>query len=152
MFKDGFRSKEHNAAIWNARYAHKEAFPNINHDGYKRGGIFGKLYMAHVVAWAIFYGDWPDQIDHINGKPSDNRIENMRNVPQRDNCRNARRKRKNKSGVNGVSLHTSGRWRVRIRAAQSEIHIGMFDSLEEASKARKQADVEYGYHDNHGRN
>lgn len=52
-------------------------------DGYVRVYHRGQLYMAHRVAWALHYGNWPEYtIDHINRDPSDNRIENLRDVPQ----------------------------------------------------------------------
>ena len=51
--------------------------------GYIRFYHRGQLYMAHRVAWALHYGNWPEYtIDHINRDPSDNRIENLRDVPQ----------------------------------------------------------------------
>lgn len=46
-------------------------------------------HYVHRVAWAIYYGVWPIQnIDHINRNPGDNRICNLRDVPQAVNARN----------------------------------------------------------------
>ena len=39
-----------------------------------------KTYQSHRVAWFIFHGEQPEQIDHINLDRSDNRLCNLRNV------------------------------------------------------------------------
>lgn len=91
-------------------------------------------------------------VDHIDGNPLNCRRENMRIVSQSENTRNSSIGRRNTSGVMGVCFHTRiGRWQVRIGHNDKEIHIGYFDSFSDAVSARKQAEIKYGYHDNHGR-
>lgn len=66
--------------------------PNSN--GYLRLRINGALYKAHRVAWLHFYGVWPvNTIDHLNGDRTDNRIENLRDVPHAENQLNQKRHR-----------------------------------------------------------
>ena len=63
--------------------------------GYIRFEHRGEQYVAHRVAWALYYGSWPEYtIDHINRCPSDNRIENLRDVPQAVNNTNKSRYKK----------------------------------------------------------
>ena len=43
----------------------------------------------HHIVWAVVYGRLPRQIDHINGNPYDNRLENLREVSPSDNRLNS---------------------------------------------------------------
>src|SRR3546814_6825516 len=67
MFTGAPQGAERAAASWNARYAGKPAMAGVSRQGYARGAIFDRVYLAHRVAWAIHYGSWPsEEIDHIN--------------------------------------------------------------------------------------
>jgi hypothetical protein len=105
------------------------------------------------VAFAIYYGRWPDgQLDHINGDRRDNRIANLREVSNAENSRNAGRRRDNTSGVVGVSS-TSSRlnpWRAYIKIGDRVRHLGRFPSIKTAADARRAAERQHGYHENHG--
>ena len=58
-------------------------------DGYGRLYHRGRSYMAHRVAWALYYNKWPEHtIDHINRDGADNRVENLRDVTQAINNSN----------------------------------------------------------------
>lgn len=94
------------------------------------GGI---KYLAHRVAWAIHYGNWPiRQIDHINGIRSDNRITNLREATVRANSINRKRHREgNLCGANKCG----NKFRARIRIGGKQINIGTFDTEQDASRA-----------------
>ena len=49
--------------------------------GYRKITIDYKRYYEHHVVWFYIHGVLPSEIDHINGDPSDNRIENLRPSP-----------------------------------------------------------------------
>lgn len=52
---------------------------------------YKKTYFAHRVVWALHYGKFPDGvIDHIDGDPSNNRLDNLRSVDQSENNINRR--------------------------------------------------------------
>lgn len=146
------RTPKHAAAHWNARYANKLAFYSLSSTGYHRGRIFTKSFFAHRVIYAIFHGTWPeDQIDHIDGNPLNNIPSNLRDAPQTLNMRNTSLRPDNKSGVVGVCwVEKDKRWRASISGSK-RIHLGQFKTLEEAKAAREAAEIEFGYHKNHGR-
>ena len=75
------------------------------------------VYLHHAV-WAVCNDRWPEQqLDHVNGIKSDNRIENLREVNQSENMMNRVYpwKPNAKSGLPGVCKHGSG---YRIKVAQ----------------------------------
>lgn len=129
-----------------------EAFTSVDTKGYRRGTILGRRIRAHRVIWALVHGEWPEQIDHINGDRQDNRLRNLRNVLSCENQRNMRRPSNNTSGIIGVSFFTaSRRWRAHISFGGVQHHLGYFATKEEAAEARRRAEREFGYHPNHGR-
>lgn len=137
---------------WRARYAGKEAFTSIDGMGYRHGSIDGVLFKAHRVIWAIHYGELPsDQIDHINGIKSYNRISNLRVVTAQENARNASMRSDNTSGVCGVYWDkTYKKWRARIKIDGRFKHLGYFTTIEAAAEARAEASRRYGFTDRHG--
>lgn len=125
----------------------------ISKEGYNVIGLGGSSYKGHRLAHLLYYGDWPKgQIDHINGVRDDNRIENLRDIGPKENARNAKLSVNNKSGCHGVNWHSAaGKWQARICENSHRVVLGYFEDLEEAISCRKLAEVEYGYHKNHGR-
>lgn len=109
---------------------------SLSKDGYLRIRIDGKKYQAHRLAWLLHTGEFPpDQIDHINGIRTDNRIANLRSATSQQNNQNAGKKRSNTSGYKGVNLHKqSGKWVARIRVPLlGQCSLGYFDTPEAAA-------------------
>lgn len=152
FFKGTKRSPEVSCLLWNAKNANCEALNYINPHGYKCGRILGRAASAHRTVWKMKYGFDPDVIDHIDGNRVDNRISNLRSIVRGDNQKNMKRSKVNKSGVTGVRKMTkSEKWTATINVDFSSIHLGCFDSFGDAVKARKEAEIKYGFHPNHGR-
>ena len=83
-------------------------------------------------------------VDHINHDKSDNRKSNLRICTAKENSRNRRIAKNNTSGANGVSYRKDkNKWRVRITYNRKVIHIGDYDTIEEAKKARREAELKY---------
>ena len=120
--------------------------------GYVSIRLNGKNYRAARLAWLYVYRTLPKHyIDHINGNPSDNRISNLRDVTAFENQKNRKTNANNQTGISGVSPYRGG-WSAIIVVNNKRIWLGMFQDFFEACCARKSAELEYGFHPNHGRN
>ena len=121
--------------------------------GYIKIMISGTNYFAHRMAILYVSGFWPkDESDHINGNRADNRINNLRLVSRSVNSRNLAKRIDNTSGCTGVHLDSiSSKWRAEIVFNHKRIYLGLFTDKNDAIKARKDANIKYGFHPNHGR-
>lgn len=122
-------------------------------NGYVQIFVCGTSYWAHRLAYFYMTAELPPKsIDHINGDPSDNRWLNLRAVSQSLNMRNMKRPSNNTSGVIGVCLdRVAGKWRAQIEMNWKNLYLGNFENKADAIAARKSAEIEHGFHENHGR-
>jgi hypothetical protein len=135
---------------WNTRYAGTPAAA-ADPNGYIHVSFYGRAFLAHRVIWAMVHGEWPDEIDHIDGDPSNNRLNNLRSVGRLENTRNKKRYKNNNSGHQGiVHLPKRGTTPERWEAYIGRTYLGRFFSCEEATEARRAAALEAGFHENHG--
>lgn len=138
-------------------------------NGYIRIGRDGKVVYLHRWIWEQVFGPIPDgwEIDHINGIKTDNRLDNLRCIPQAANKRNRKTPAHNTSGINGVTKWSTTRrgnqkvemWRAvainqqgkQVIKTFSILKYGEDQAFEMACAARKQMEKDFGYHPNHGR-
>lgn len=110
---------------------------HIDNLGYVRFELFGKKLRGHRVAWLLHTGEWPsDQIDHINGDRSDNRICNLREANNQQNMQNAITQPGKTSKHQGVCWHTQkNKWQAKIKVSGKRIYLGSFEKEEDAYAA-----------------
>lgn len=125
---------------------------HINPFGYLTIGIDGKCYQAHRLAWFYVYGEFPRKsIDHINHDKLDSKISNLRVITQTENSRNCSISKSNKSGITGVHWNKKvNKWCAQIMVNYKNKFLGHFENIEDARQSRKEAEIEYGFHKNHG--
>lgn len=151
-FADSKYDPERVARWWNERFAGIEAFCTFDKKGYPYGFLFKSRWPKHRIVWAFHRGDIAGEIDHIDGNPSNGRIENLRDVSRATNMRNKRTYNRNSSGFRGVYWSKAmQKWRVAISLNGKERHQGYFGSFDDAVAARKAAEQKHGFHENHGR-
>jgi hypothetical protein len=122
-----------------------------NNTAYYRVGINGKLLALHRVIWIMHYGDIPEgmQIDHISHDTLDNRIENLRLVTGKDNCKNKSKMSNNTSGYNNIYIiNRKKQYQVGFKGEKN--YTKSFLTLEEAIQHRDEKYIEFGFHENHG--
>lgn len=103
--------------------------------GYMKICINQKMYYSHRLAWAMTYGHWPLDIDHIDLDKSNNRISNLREAPTRGhNSANTTLRSDNTTGYKGVCRHRK-KWEARIGVGGKYKYIGTFATPEEAHEA-----------------
>ena len=127
----------------------------------KRGGgrkynevcVDGCKYFNHILVFIYMTGSPPKHHgDHINGDSFDNRWCNLRDVTLSENNKNKCRDKRNVSGVTGVHWSKKEKsWKSQINVNGKRIHTGYFKDLAEAAMERWEAEIEHGFHPNHGR-
>jgi hypothetical protein len=123
-------------------------------DGYCVIQLDGKHYYAHRLIFLWKTGKFPkNQVDHINGIKNDNRWCNLREVNNTENQKNRSISKANTSGTTGVSWDKDRcKWKAQISIEGKRTNLGCFVGIEDAIKARKEAEIKNGYHNNQGEN
>jgi hypothetical protein len=117
--------------IWSIK-RNKFLKPSVHHTGYTRVCIDKKEYRIHRLVAETFIpnpNNFSD-INHINEIKSDNRIENLEWCTHRHNI--------TYSIGNEIPgcFFFKGKYRVRIYVNNKNIHLGSFNTLEEANQFR----------------
>jgi hypothetical protein len=115
--------------------------------GYHYIGIKGRNYYAHRLVWLFETGDWPKgQIDHINNDKLDNRIENLRDVSNRENQQNQKSHRNGR--LVGCYYHKQkNKWHAEIRINGEKVSLGLYLTESEAHTAYRDTHFEwFGHH------
>jgi hypothetical protein len=109
--------------------------------GYRILKLHKQIQPQHRLIFLYHFGYFPICVDHINGIRTDNKIENLREATNRQNCMN-RSKRKDKVLPKGV--YPKGKKVVAIiRVNQKSIHLGTFKEVADAQEAYKQAAIKH---------
>jgi hypothetical protein len=127
----------------------------VNPKGYVVVSVGNRSFRAHRIVWAMCKGEVPPdmEIDHIDGQRGNNKLSNLRLVKHIENLKNSARRSDNTSGVRGVRRRSSAIKRpyyAIIYHKKKHIYLGSFTTMDEAARARKEAERLYGYSERHG--
>jgi len=103
-------------------------------NGRLRVCILYEDYLVHRIIWAMHFGEFPvNVIDHIDGNPLNNRIDEIRDVNVKTNNEDRGKPEKhNSAGFHGVKLHGCGRFGAFITSNSKKKYLGYFDTPQEA--------------------
>ena len=116
--------------------------------------IKGKYYYVSRIIWKMMKGSIPNdkQIDHDDRNTLNNAWDNLSLKTQSENMKNSSLQRNNISGIVGVHFHKlSGLWMGQISNKKKRETV-YFKTMDEAVEWRKEKEVMYGFHKNHGIN
>lgn len=104
---------------------------------------FGPLG-AHRLAWIYVYGVTIGgaEIDHKDGDPKNNAIDNLRLATSTEQKRNKRVQSNNRSGLKGAyyhACHKGKKWRSQIKVGDDLLFLGYFHTAQEAHEAYSDA-------------
>ena len=115
-----------------------------NNEGYKVVLIDRKQYKIHRLIFCMFYGYFPEFVDHIDGNPSNNDISNLRKCTKSQNQHNTKLHKNNKTGVHGLSLNArNGKWLVQLQVDKRKKRVGEFEDFELAELVAIEARNKY---------
>lgn len=110
-----------------------------NADGYLQLKIKKVKYLAHRLAWFLYYNECPEsEMDHINRNRTDNRICNLRVVDRRTNVINSYVLPNPKTGVRGVYEDTYTKGLKKRYTTKMSGRTYRFYSVEDAIAFRKE--------------
>jgi hypothetical protein len=130
-------------------YKHNATYPKrkigtVGKNGYLSVNFGGVRLYAHSVIFALYNGYIPKIIDHKDRNRLNNRIENLQDANHTINAINKGLSSNNKSGTKGV-CKGNNKWVAQIKLNKHKIHLGTFNTLEEAITKRKEAEKQYHY-------
>jgi hypothetical protein len=112
----------------------------VDGHGYKKVRLNGKTMNVHRLVSEAFIPN-PDNkkcIDHIDTIRTNNNVNNLRYVTNQENSFNMSVPKNNTTGTKGVRwCKQRKKYKVQISHSGKQFHLGYFDKLEDAIKARK---------------
>jgi hypothetical protein len=103
----------------------------VKKNGYSMVRVGKGQYLAHRIIFLYHYGFLPSEIDHMDGNPRNNKIENLRAASHEENIRNSKNYSTNKSGTRGVTWHKrTQKWQVDVQVNKKTCYVGIYEDKE----------------------
>jgi molybdenum cofactor biosynthesis enzyme MoaA len=120
----------------------KKPAGSVNSRKYHVVYIDYKQYSMHRIIFLMHHGYLPKIIDHIDGNPENNKIENLREANVFQNCQNSKINKRNTSGSKNVTFcKTINKWRVSVNGKR--MSFGNYDDIELADLVAQEVRDKY---------
>jgi hypothetical protein len=118
------RNKLHEEAGW------------VKANGYRYVSILSKSQLVHRMIYFMFYNTLPKYVDHIDGNPLNNKIENLRAATNAQNNWNTGIRKTNTSGVKGVYWDKKyNSWHAQCFVNYKNHFLGRYENIDDAKKS-----------------
>lgn len=108
---------------------HRNVFLNINKK------LYG--YSESNVVWFLAYGEWPlQEVDHMDGNPTNNLLKNLRLATRSEQCRNRISGKAGRVNKGVYKRDYGNKWSAQIWVDGKCKNLGTYDSEEEAIEVR----------------
>jgi hypothetical protein len=119
---------------------------NFGNKRYLRVYVDNKPYSLHRMIYLWHHGYLPKTLDHVDGDRANNKIENLREATQQQNCLNRKHHSNSKSPYKNVyraaaseNSNWKRNWVVSVNVAGKRKYIGSFEDLELADLVATEA-------------
>lgn len=158
VLKSIFDYRDDGVFIWKIKLSLKTkigtvaGYKNPSNDNRRYLQVNKKLFIFNRLVFFYHHGWWPENVDHIDRNPENDRIENLRAATYSQNSKNTSSKKGSTSKYLGVYFsktrgknNIGGKWIARITINKVCKHIGSFDSEIKAAIAwNEMAKKHYG--------
>lgn len=109
----------------------------LDKDGYRVITIDYSEHRGHQLVWLLETGAYSEKIlDHKDGNPANNRIDNLRETDHQGNSQNRQGPNKGKFGGLPIGVYPRGdRFYAEIRVNKKPVKLGTFATVAEAENA-----------------
>lgn len=107
---------------------------------YARVSVDGKAQALHRMIYLWHHGILPKTLDHIDGNRANNKIENLREATQQQNCLNRKHHTNSKSPYKNVYWsEAANKWAVMVSVNKQRTYLGVYEDIELADLVAMEA-------------
>lgn len=107
---------------------------------YERVSVDGKIQSLHRMIYLWHHGCLPKTLDHVDGDRANNKIENLREATQQQNCLNRKHHTNSKSPYKNVYWsEAANKWAVMVSVNKQRAYLGVYEDIELADLVAMEA-------------